>query len=51
MAFDDDGYPLNPYDEVAPGLFQADTTYSPLELFGRDFDAVFDPCGIDRSDV
>lgn len=35
---------------VAPGLFQADTTYSPIQLFHRGFDAVFDLCGIDRGD-
>jgi protein-tyrosine phosphatase len=39
---------VNGYDEVVPGLFQADTTYTPRELFDRGFDAVFDLCGWDR---
>ena len=46
--FDELGYPVNGYDEVAPGLFQADTTYTPLELFELGFDAVFDLCGWPR---
>jgi hypothetical protein len=45
--FDELGYPLNPFDEVAPGLFQASTALEPAELFAR-FDAVFDLCGWDR---
>jgi hypothetical protein len=48
--FDADGYPTEPYSEVYPGLFQADTTYSPAQLFFRGFDAVFDLCGLDRGD-
>jgi hypothetical protein len=47
---DENGHPTEPYAEVVPGLFQADTTYSPAELFAQGFDAVFDLCGIDRSD-
>jgi hypothetical protein len=50
MGFDENGYPTEPYTEVVPGLFQADTTYSPLQLFGLGFGAVFDLCGIDRGD-
>lgn len=46
--FDELGYPLNPFDEVVPGLFQASTALEPAELFAR-FDAVFDLCGWDRS--
>jgi hypothetical protein len=49
-TFDEDGYPTDPYAEVVPGLFQADTTYTPPELFRLGFDAVFDLCGIDRGD-
>jgi hypothetical protein len=49
-AFDEDGYPTDPYAEVVPGLFQADSTYTPIELFQRGFDAAFDLCGTDRSD-
>jgi hypothetical protein len=45
--FDELGYPLNPYDEVVPGLFQASSRPDPAELFER-FDAVFDLCGWDR---
>jgi len=48
--FDRFGFPVNGYDEVVPGLFQADTTYTPRELFDRGFDAVFDLCGWDRGD-
>lgn len=47
---DENGYPTEPFAEVVPGLFQADTTYSPIQLFHRGFDAVFDLCGIDRGD-
>ena len=28
-AVDDEGYPLNGYDEVVPGLAQADTMFTP----------------------
>jgi protein-tyrosine phosphatase len=49
MAFDEAGYPLNPYDEVSPGLFQASTDRSPQELFEEGFDAMFDLCGLDRT--
>jgi hypothetical protein len=47
-SLDEDGYPLNPYDEVAPGLFQASTELTPEELFEVGFDAVFDLCGFNR---
>ena len=50
VPFDDCGYPTEPYSEVVPGLFQADTTFSPIQLFNQGFDAVFDLCGIDRGD-
>ena len=50
LGFDESGYPTEPYTEVAPSLFQADTTYSPLQLFDLGFGAVFDLCGIDRGD-
>ena len=49
-ALDDGGYPLNGYDEVVPGLAQADTTFTPTQLFDRGFDAVFDVCGWNRGD-
>jgi hypothetical protein len=49
-TLDENGYPTEPYAEVIPGLFQADTTFSPAELLAQGFDAVFDLCGIDRSD-
>ena len=45
--FDELGYPVNPYDEVVPGLFQASSRLDPAKLFER-FDAVFDLCGWDR---
>lgn len=48
--FDDDGYSLLPYDEVVPGLFQADSSWLPPQLFALGFDAVFDLCGYDRSE-
>jgi hypothetical protein len=46
-VFDELGYPLNPYDEVVPGLYQASSRLEPAQLFER-FDAVFDLCGWDR---
>ena len=49
MTLDENGYPTEPYSEVVPGVFQADTTYSPVELLQQGFDAVFDLCGLDRS--
>ena len=49
-AVDEEGYPLNGYDEVVPGLAQADTTFTPTQLFDRGFDAVFDVCGWNRGD-
>jgi protein-tyrosine phosphatase len=50
VPFDEYGYPTEPYSEVVPGLFQADTTFSPIQLFDQGFDAVFDLCGLDRGD-
>lgn len=47
---DENDYPTDPYAEVVPGLFQADTTFSPIQLFFQGFDAVFDLCGINRGD-
>jgi hypothetical protein len=48
---DDDGWPLDGYDEVIPGLAQADTTWTPAELLDEHgFDAVFDLCGWRRDD-
>ena len=49
-AIDDEGYPLNGFDEVVPGLAQADTTFTPMDLFAVGFDAVFDVCGWNRGD-
>ena len=48
--FDEAGYPLEPYAEVTPGLFQSDSQWSPLQLFAQGFDAVFDLIGYDRGD-
>jgi hypothetical protein len=48
--FDDMGYPLNPFDEVIPGLAQGDTTHEPRQMFALGFDALFDLCGWDRGD-
>lgn len=48
---DDLGFPLDGYDWVIPGLAQADTTYSPADLFDEHgFDAVFDLCGWPRGE-
>jgi protein-tyrosine phosphatase len=49
-GFDEDGYPTEPFSEVIPNLFQAGTSYSPIQLFQQGFDAVFDLCGLDRGD-
>src|SRR5438552_18821757 len=50
MALDELGLPVAPYDEVVPGLFQASSALSPVELLDRErFDAMFDLCGVDRS--
>ena len=48
--FDEDGYPIEPFSEVIPNLFQAGTSYSPIQLFHQGFNAVFDLCGLDRGD-
>lgn len=48
---DDEGWPLDGYDWVVPGLAQADTTYTPAELLDEHgFDAVFDLCGCRRDE-
>jgi hypothetical protein len=49
-AFDDEGYPVNPFDEVVPGLVQGDTTFDPRQMFRLGFDALYDLCGWDRGD-
>ena len=49
-AVDDEGYPVNGFDEVVPGLAQADTTFTPTQLFDQGFDSVFDVCGWNRGD-
>ena len=49
-TFVEGGFPVEPYSEVIPGLFQASSWLSPEELFDTGFDAVFDLCGRDRSD-
>lgn len=49
-AFDDEGYPLNPFDEVIPGLVQGDTTFEPRQMLSFGYDALFDLCGWDRGD-
>jgi hypothetical protein len=49
-TFDENGDPSDPNAEVVPGLFQADTTYSPIQLFYLGFDTVVDLCGLDRGD-
>jgi hypothetical protein len=46
--FDDEGYPVNAFDEVIPGLVQGDTTYDPLQMLALGFDALVDLCGWDR---
>jgi hypothetical protein len=48
--FDEYGYPTASFSEVVPSLFQADASYSPIQLFHQGFDAVFDLCGLDRGD-
>jgi len=48
--FDEYGYPNASFNEVVPALFQADASYSPIQLFHQGFDAVFDLCGLDRGD-
>jgi len=35
-------FPINPLDEVVPGLWQASSELDPPELFARGFDAIFD---------
>jgi len=49
-VLDDNGYPLEPYNEVIPGLAQAGWWLTPLELFGEHgFDVSIDVSGWDRS--
>jgi hypothetical protein len=51
-AFDDEGYPADPYAEVLPGLAQASSWLTPLELLdNHGFDASVDVGGWDRSAV
>jgi hypothetical protein len=46
---DDEGWPLDGYDEVIAGLAQADTMWTPAELLDEHgFAAVFDLCGWPR---
>lgn len=48
---DDEGWPVDGYDEVIPGLAQADTTWTPAELLdAHGFDVVFDLCGWPRTE-
>jgi hypothetical protein len=47
--FDPQGYPLDPYAEVVPGLFQAGCTLSLDELYEAGFQAVFDLGGWNRA--
>ena len=49
-TFVEGGFPVEPYSEVVPGLFQASSWLSPQELFDAGFDAVFDLCGRDRGE-
>ena len=42
--------PINPLDEVMPGLWQASSELDPPELFAQGFDAIFDLCGWPRGD-
>ena len=46
-SFDDGGYPLEPYTEVIPGLFQASSAHSPAEMLTM-FDVLIDVGGRDR---
>jgi hypothetical protein len=46
---DEDGYPLEPYSEVIPGLFQANAAHSPAEMLSM-FDVLIDVGGRDRWD-
>jgi hypothetical protein len=49
-AFDEDGWPLDPYAEVIPGLAQASSWITPLELLDEHgFDASVDVGGWDQS--
>jgi hypothetical protein len=41
------GYPVEPYTEVIPGLFQASATHSPAEMLSM-FDVLIDVGGRDR---
>lgn len=46
-AFDSGGYPIEPYSEVIPGLFQASAALSPTEMLSM-FDVLIDVGGRDR---
>jgi hypothetical protein len=45
--FDEDGYPVEPYAEVIPGLSQASAALSPAEMLSM-FDVLIDVGGRDR---
>jgi hypothetical protein len=45
--FFEDGYPVEPYSEVIPGLFQASAAHSPVEMLSM-FDVLIDVGGRDR---
>jgi hypothetical protein len=47
-SLDAEGYPLNGFDEVVPGLWQGDTTFDPWHVLALGYDALFDLCGWDR---
>ena len=42
MQEDPFDFPINPLDEVVPGLWQASSELEPPELFAQGFDAIFD---------
>jgi hypothetical protein len=50
LSFDDEGYPLDTYAEVIPGLFMADSTLWPEDTANKGFDAHYDACGFDRTE-
>lgn len=51
-SFDLDGYPMDPYAEVIPGLAQASSWLTPLELLDEHgFGAQIDVGGWDRSQL
>ena len=48
-TFVEGGYPVEPYTEVVPGLFQASAAHSPAEMLSM-FDILIDVGGRDRWD-